>query len=279
MIIDSHTHVFRPDFVAQRERLLEACPWFSSLYNDPKSRMATVDDLLAGMARSGVDKAVILGFAWQDNGRMSATNDYLVESAEKSNGRLLPFILVNPTDVDFTEREIDRFKDRKIMGIGELMPDGQGYHLTKDNVMDGVMRLAEEHDLIVMIHTNEPVGHAYPGKGHVFPSIMCRMVDKFPGVRIICSHWGGGLIFYEMMPEVSALLKNVYYDSAASTLLYDDQVFDIAVQIAPKKILFGSDFNLIGQKQIISRARKALAHAPEALDDFLGENARRLFAV
>jgi hypothetical protein len=276
-VIDCHTHIFPPDFIRERERLVRVCPWFGTLYENPKRKMAPADALLASMKRAGVDRSVVFGFPWSDAGRLRAANDYTFDAAAKSAGRLLPFAVVDPGNMDLTEEEIVRMHGRGLRGMGELMPDGQGFRLDDERVMHGVMRLAAFHRLVVMIHTSEPVGHDYPGKGKVTPEVICRVAQKFPEVRMICAHWGGGLMAYEMMPEVTTLLKNVYYDSAASTLLYDDRAFQAAALLAPKKILFATDFPLIAQQRLLDRARSALEANP-SLDDFLGHNAERLFA-
>ena len=275
MIIDIHTHIFPPEFIRDRERLIRLCPWFGTLYENPKRKMASAEQLLGSMKRAGIDRAVTFGFPWSDAGRLRAANDYVFEAARKADGRLIPFAVVDPGNMDLTEEEIVRLRGRHICGIGELMPDGQGFRLDDARTMDGVMRLAAFHKLAVMIHTSEPVGHEYPGKGNVTPEVICRMAEKFPAVKIICGHWGGGLIAYELMPEVATLLKNVYYDSAASTLLYDDRIFNIAARIAPRKILFGTDYPLIGQSRILKRV-KAELDGTAHLDDFLGGNAREL---
>jgi uncharacterized protein len=78
------------------------------------------------------------------------------------------------------------------------------------------------------------------------------------------------------MPEVAATLANVWYDSAASSYLYDDRIFRLAATLAPRKILFGSDFPILAQHRLLKRARASLAGSP-ALADFLGANASRLF--
>lgn len=276
MIIDVHTHIFPPELIRQRETLVEKCPWFGQLYAKPDQKMATAEELLASMTEAGIDRTVAFGFPWQDAGRLREANDYVFESAERSDGRILPFAVVNPRNTDLTEEEIVRLRGRNICGIGELMPDGQGFDLDDERTMDGVMRLASFHNLVVMVHTSEPVGHDYPGKGNVTPNVVCRLTAKFPGVKMICAHWGGGLIAYELMPEVAEKLKNVYYDCAASSLLYDDRVFTVAAQIVPKKILFGTDYPLLSQSRMLTRVRDALADTPH-LDDFLSGNARRLF--
>jgi len=275
MVIDVHTHIFPPEFIRERERLVRECPWFGTLYAGPNQKMATAEKLLASMKRSGVDRSVVFGFPWSDTGRLRTANDYVFEAAEQSDGKLVPFAVVDPGNMDLTEEEIVRLHGRNLRGIGELMPDGQGFRLDDSRTMDGVMRLAAFHKLLVMVHASEPVGHDYPGKGNVTPEVICRVAEKFPSVKIICGHWGGGLIAYELMPEVARLLKSVYYDAAASSLLYDDRVFRIAATIAPKKILFGTDYPLLTQSRMLKRARAELDDTPH-LDDFLWKNARKL---
>jgi hypothetical protein len=276
MVIDVHTHVFPPEFIRDRDRLVQTCPWFGTLYARPDRKMATADQLLASMKRAGVDRSVVFGFPWSDPGRLRAANDYVFDAAARSAGKLVPFAVVDPGNMAVTEEEIVRLHGRGLAGIGELMPDGQGFRLDDPRGMDPCLRLAVFHKLVVMIHASEPVGHDYPGKGKVMPEVICRLAAKFPEVKIICAHWGGGILSYELMPEVAATLKNVYYDSAASALLYDDRIFLVAAQIVPRKILFGTDYPLISQGGMLKRSHARLDGTPH-LDDFLGDNARRLF--
>ena len=64
------------------------------------------------------------------------------------------------------------------------------------------------------------------------------------------AHWGGGLPFYELMPEVAKGMANVYYDTAASPYLYSKRIYAIASEIVGvKKILFGTDFPLLSPRK------------------------------
>ncbi len=136
MIIDCHTHVFPPEFVAQREKLARVCRWFGLLYANPKRKMATAEQLLASMKRSGVDRAVAFGFPWSDAGRLRAANDYVADAAAGSDGRLIPFAVVNPAKPELTEGEIVRLHGRGLRGIGELMPDGQDFRIDDEKTVD-----------------------------------------------------------------------------------------------------------------------------------------------
>ena len=68
-----------------------------------------------------------------------------------------------------------------------------------------------------------------PEKAPSPPAASTGSPCAFPVLRLICAHWGGGLPFYELMPEVADALRNVYYDTAASLFLYRPAIFSAAV--------------------------------------------------
>ena len=98
-----------------------------------------------------------------------------------------------------------------------------------------------------MIHTNEPVGHVYPGKSPNTLSQIYALVRRFPDNRLILAHGGGGLFFYALLKkEVREALRNVYFDTAASPYLYDASIWETAARIVGvDKLLFGTDYPLL----------------------------------
>ena len=131
----------------------------------------------------------------------------------------------------------------------------------------------------VVVHTSEPVGHGYPGKGATTPERSLAMAEAFPGVAFIFAHFGGGLPFYSLMPEVAKALSNVYFDTAAAPFLYRPDVYGVAASAAGSdRILFGSDYPLIGQGRALREAQKSGLNDLE-LVDVLGGNAAGLFGV
>lgn len=106
--------------------------------------------------------------------------------------------------------------------------------------------------LILLTHSSEPLGHLYAGKGDLTPEALYPFIKSFPELKLVCAHWGGGLPFYALMPEVRQSLNNVYFDSAASPFLYQAQVYQqVARLVGPKKILFGSDFPLMSPGRLL----------------------------
>ena len=279
MIIDFHTHIFPPSFVGRREELSSRDATFSSLHSDPRSRMATADELVAAMDASGVDVAVVMGIGWTDRDTAAEANNYIIEATDRFPGRLAGFCSVNPAWGSAAVKEVERCATAGAKGIGELHPDTQGYDLTSKMAMEPLMEAARELGLIVLTHSSEPVGHLYPGKGRTTPDKLYAFVLNFPEVAIVCAHWGGGLPFYSLMPEVSHAATNVYYDTAASPFLYRPEILSTVVGInGPDRVLFGTDFPLIKHPRHLKEIRGS-SISQEAREQILGNNAQALLGL
>ncbi len=251
MIIDAHTHILPPSIIQARSEYMAADRWFGLLYASPRSRLASAPDLIASMDRAGIDAAVCFGFGFRDGEICRRCNDYVLDSAAQWPGRIIPFSLVSPAE-EGAVREAQRCLDAGAVGIGELMPDGQEFSL-QDERLATLIQLLEASNAPLMLHVNELVGHRYPGKGRVGPEDAYALATAHPALNLILSHWGGGLPFYELMPSARAALTNVWYDTAASPLLYDDRIFALVSRWAPNKVIFGTDYPLLTQRRFLDR--------------------------
>jgi len=225
---------------------------------------------------SGFDRAVVFGFAFKDPGLCRAANDYVIEAARRFPERLCGFMVVSPA-APGAEREIARCHDAGLKGVGELFPAGQGFDIAERRDTGGVTGACAERNLPVMVHVNEPVGHRYPGKTDVGLRQIERFVENSPGLRVVLAHWGGGLPFYEAMPELRKKFRNVFYDTAASPFLYDQSVYRAALALGlGGKIVFGSDFPLLPPSRYMPHL-ETLPECERAL--ILGGTAGRLLAA
>ena len=277
MIVDSHTHVFPPEVIARREAYRERDRWFGQLYASPRAAMATAEELVAAMDAAGVDVAVLCGFGWADMGLCRLANDYAMQAVRAHPGRLVGLATVNPLSPQ-AEGEIARAAAGGLSGIGELMPDGQGYRLGDVEKLAPTMEAARALGWPVLTHATEPVGHSYPGKGHDSLTGAVQLAARFPETTLILAHWGGGLPFYELMPELRRTLARVYYDTAASLLLYDDAIFPLLAGLVGARILFATDYPLLDPGRFLARVR-ASGLEGEALAGVLGKNAARLWRL
>ena len=279
MIIDFHTHVFPPRLMEERGAYSKRDATLAALFADPDAPMATAEDLISAMDEDGVDAAVIMGVGWTDIDIAREANDYLLESAARYSGRLVPFCSVNPAWGEDALSEIDRCAASGARGVGELHPDTQGFKLGDSSLMDPFMECVKSRNMVVLTHSSEPVGHVYPGKGTVTPDVLMEFIERYPDVAIVCSHWGGGLPFYSLMPEVKRALSNAYFDSAASPFLYRASIYSVMSRMArPGSILFGSDFPLLKPARLMRHIRAADI-SEEEKERILGGNAQRLLGL
>ncbi len=275
-VIDAHIHVFPPEVISQRERFLALDPHFAALYTNPRARLATAEDALASMDRNGIAGAFALGFGWTDAALCRMHNDYLLDVQSRYPSRFACFAAIQPRAGAATLAELSRVVSAGLRGAGELMPHGQGYRLDDWTVIDPLAEALVSLGRPLVIHVSEPVGHRYPGKGDVSPVAAWELARRHPALRLVFAHWGGGLPFYELMPEVAADLRQTFYDSAATTFLYRFEVFRVASEICgAERILFGTDFPLLRQGPFLQRVR-ALGLPDPALRSILGDNAIHL---
>ena len=219
MVIDFHTHVVPPWIKEKRADCVERDPLFALLYSDPRARLATADELIVSMDEVGVAISVILNIGWVNHELCVETNDYIMESISRYPDRLVGFCAVQPRAGEAAIAEIERCARGGIRGIGEMRSDIQGFDLGDESLMAPIVEVVRKHGLILLTHSSEPVGHQYLGKGNITPDVLYSFISTFPDIRLVCAHWGGGLPFYALMPEVADALSNVFFDIAASPFL------------------------------------------------------------
>jgi predicted TIM-barrel fold metal-dependent hydrolase len=279
MIIDFHTHIFPKQIRHHREDHFPAEPAFELLYRSPKSRIIGMTQLVAAMDEQGVDKSVVFGFPWRDPGRFLMHNDYVMDAMAKYPDRLIGFGCFDLFHPDAAS-EADRCLSGGLAGIGELAFYQGGLDADAIRRLVPIMEMCRDARRPVMIHTNEPIGHQYPGKTPNTLSQLYDLISAFPQNRLVLAHWGGGLLFYALLKkQVKEVLSNVYFDTAASPFLYDRPVYAIAVQIiGAARILFGSDYPLIPPTRYFKQMAAAGLDA-KAIDAICGKNAGDLLNI
>ncbi len=278
-VIDAHTHIFSPEVVRGREAFVGRDLWFEQLYADPKALLVTAEDLLRSMDGARIDRAVVCGFPWHDPGICREHNDYLAEACRGSQGRLLWLATVSPTDGARAAEEVQRCATLGACGVGELNADAQRFDLTRPADVRPLVETCVTLDLPLMLHATEPVGHTYRGKGTATPDRLLAFLEAHPDLRVVAAHWGGGLPFYELMPEVAAAAARVTYDSAASTYLYRFPIFRTVIDlVGPDRVMFGSDFPVLRQDRFLRRVQ-ALGLSAEEAAAVLGGTAERVYRM
>jgi uncharacterized protein len=272
MIVDFHTHIFPPAFCRDRDRFFSGEPGFDLLYRPAASVLISAEDLLREMDRVGVDRSVVFGFPWEKSDHYRRHNDYILESVQRHPGRLSGLCCFSPLSPGGIE-EAERGFREGLSGVGELAVYHEPWGDRCFRQLGNVAELCARRDRVLLLHVNEPVGHSYPGKTTAGLEDFYRLLKVHPSTRFILAHWGGGLFFYGLMKkEVRDVLRNTWFDTAASPFLFRPEVYRIAGEILGfEKILFGSDYPLISPGRYFSEMEEA-GIPPEAVLRIRGQN-------
>jgi predicted TIM-barrel fold metal-dependent hydrolase len=279
MIIDFHTHVLPPRIKENRSRYVDTDPAFAQIYSGEKVKIAAAEDLIESMDRDGVAVSVIVNYGWSTHELCVETNDYILESIARYPERLIGFCAVSSYVDDASLKEIERCVGAGVKGVGELRPDTQSDDFTRKEAMEPLVGLLRKHGLVLLTHASEPVGHIYPGKGEATPGLLYKFITNFPGLPVVCAHWGGGLPFYALMPEVRQALKDVYFDTAVSPFLYRPEIYRHVTQlVGADRVLFGTDYPVLPASRLLKEIDNAGLSA-EDRTEILSGNARRLLGI
>jgi len=253
-IIDAHVHLYPAEVSRNPQdwaaRMNE--PRWSALVEprtDRKIRQgwADCDQLLQDMDAAGVERAVLLGWYWEQHATCVWHNRYYSECVKKHPERLWAFATVQASAGDEAIDEMKRSADNGLIGLGESCPPAVGGAYDDPNWMR-VWEQARKLDWPVNLHVADPTGRPYPGRVETPLQEIVSLAERLPELRLILAHWGGGLIFHELNPYCRRALRNAVYDTAASSLVYRSGVFAQAVAaVGSERILFGSDYPLLTQ--------------------------------
>lgn len=273
MKIDCHIHITPPDIIRDYKKIGAKEPYFHLLSSAPHNRFATYEQVAAQLTEHDFDKGVIFGFGFEDMGLCRYVNDYTIEAVRNYPDRFIGFMVLPPAHKD-AAKEMLRCHEKGLRGIGELFPEGQKIDLTTLHKSEFSACL-KHLNLPLMLHANETVGHSYAGKTKTSPEELETFIENHPEQTILLAHFGGGLLFYELMKEIKKAHQNVYYDTAAGIYLYDKAIYKVAEAIGIlDKVLFGTDFPLLP----ISRYYDSLSDlSNENRQAVLGKNAVRMF--
>lgn len=231
--------------------------------------------MLAEMDTNGVEKSVLLGWYWENESTCRWHNQVIADWVEHTPERFIGFASIYPNEnvVD----QLEAAKTLGLSGVGELHNGAQKFA----SHSPAWITLAEwciANNWPVNLHATEAAGHDHPGSIETPLKDFIRKAEAHPDLKIILAHWGGGLAFFEKNPRLRKTLKNVYYDTAASPLLYDISIFRTVIDIVGvEKVLYGSDFPL----RVYPRKQKhaQMQHFLAAIRDEAGLNEAELEAV
>src|ERR671923_419550 len=191
-----------------------------------------------------------------------AANDRTLDFAERSGGRLIPFVRL-----DLAEEPIEEAKrclDLGARGI-KLHPRAQRF-LLNDERLAPVFALAAERRVPILIHGGRGLP---PIADHLH-----RLIDVHPEAQLIIAH--GGIADMAGLARCFAGKAGVYFDTSAWSPI---DLLDCYRQISPEQVLYASDYPYGQQPSsllITLRTAKVAGLDEDQLRNMLGGNARRI---
>lgn len=257
-VIDVHVHLTPPEIVSDRGRFLAGEGAWSGLYQDPKARMVSTDELLKVMDEEGVDRALVMGFPWSSEDTAKRHNEWLLAEAQKHPDRLSPlaaFDILAPWALKHAEAMLRAGH----FGLGELALYDRGFGEAELDLLGAAASLCRDQGRLLLMHVNEPIGHQYPGKAPLEIGQIYALVQRCQGVRLLLAHFGGGLpLLAALKREVKEALALVRFDTAAMPFLFDPCALPMALKtLGPEYFFMGTDYPLLKP----GRYRKYLGEA------------------
>jgi uncharacterized protein len=191
-----------------------------------------------------------------------APNDRTLEHAERSGGRLIPFVRLDMNEGPIEEAK--RCLDRGARGI-KLHPRAQRF-LLNDERLAPVFELAAERRVPILIHG---------GRG--LPPIaddLSRLVDAYPEAQLIIAH--AGIADLTALAGRLAGRRGVFFDTSVWSPV---DLLDFFHQVPPEQILYASDYPYGRQPQSLLIALRTAITAgldERRLRDILAGNANRI---
>lgn len=249
-VVDSHVHLY-PKEVAQDPvswAQAQGEPGWAATVAPAGRRSiqgwADPEAAIADMDEAGIDACVILGWYWERQETCDRQNGWHAEWVRRHPGRFAAFAAVQPAVGFRAVDALERALDSGLCGVGELLPQAQGFGL-EDPGWRRIVETAIRRRVPINLHATDP--EAGPAAGPKTPlGAYVRLARAYPEATFILAHWGGGLAARALDEADDGLAPNLYFDTAASPLLYDIGIFRRAVDRAgASHILYGSDYPLM----------------------------------
>ncbi len=293
MIFDAHVHRY-PSSVFEDPLSFAAAQgedhWAKLVAPEGKRSIqgwASRETMLSDMDEADVQKAIMLGWYWENPETCEIHNRWHAEWIRKDPERLIAFASINPTDEGKAIDELKFARDQGFKGVGEILPGVQGFSM-QDRSWLKVVEFAVNEGWPINFHVSDPVSEPQIGNIPTPFEDFLWLADNYPELKIILAHFGGLLPFHELNKYYRKISSNIYYDLAAGPLLYDSETLSAVVQIVgSRKLLFGSDYPLLLYPKKSSKPDlksylaeiQSLNLSETSLREILGENIARLLEL
>lgn len=272
MIIDNEVHIFQPNWnkKCSNEPFIDKA-FIQHADYEKVIELNSVKSIVSSCKKNNIRKIHLMGIPWISNKLNFENNEYVFDIQDKNQKlvEVLPIVNISKVQetIDYLKKILSR---KKIIGI-KVIGGWQNFSIIDSN-LDKVYKFLIDNNLFFMPHIN----HLTQGMEKDSPQHLFGLACKFPKLKIIAPHLGGGLFLYEKFKHIKSKLKNITYISSVSATMY---MAETALLYCPEKIIFGTDFpfnHCHNQSSQIEDIKK-MDISQDLKDMILYKNAERIF--
>lgn len=264
MVIDVHTHAF-PDDVAPKA--VAAIEGFA-----PEGFHAAGDGTLSALKQSmqnaGVDISVVLPVATKAR-QLPTINAWAAKMHAPENGVVF-FGGVHPEDQEW-EKTVETITAAGLPGV-KMHSEFQRFPLDADEMIPRYKVLSDA-GLIALFHMGDEL--FAPCEGRATPSMLARVLEKVPELRVIAAH-GGAFRKWDDFIDTVAGHPHVWIDTAFLPGYISDDLWEKLIEThGIDRMLFGSDYPWMSQEKVYEFIKNS-GFTSEELEKISGTNAAAL---
>jgi predicted TIM-barrel fold metal-dependent hydrolase len=226
--------------------------------NDPDGVVGTAPRLVEKLDAAGHTGAILIS-SMEPTG-YADPNDRILSKAAESNGRLIPYLRVDPRRGAAAVAEAERSLGNGARGI-KMHPRGESFSVGDPTVVD-IGRVAAEHGVPILFHAGRGIS--------ALGEDTLRLIDKVDGLNVILGH--AGISDLSWIGPEAANHPGLFFDTAWWST---PSILMLFASVAPRQIVYASD-TPYGSPQMIStvamRAAGAAGYSDDALRAVFGEN-------
>lgn len=200
-----------------------------------------------------------------------AVQEYTIEEAEKSPGRLIPFVQYDPRNAPEAPDLFRLAIARGARGLkvhpasNQIAPNHRSLYPLYD--------VALEHELPVMFHVGSSI---FPGTKLKYcdPLLIDEVAADFPGLKLICAHAGRGFWEHQVL-ALARMRPNVYIEFSGVPPTQIPDKYPQLEKVADQ-VLFGSDWPASPAPSTLIEKFCSLPFASEFIEKAMWRNADSL---
>ena len=233
------------------------------LGHDIDGMVGDYDQLESVMTKYGMSRAFMFCLDEPDrHPSFSAANDRTLAYAERSGGRLIPFVRLDLNESPLDEAR--RCLDAGARGI-KLHPRAQKFTAT-DERLAPVFEIAAERRVPILIHGGRGLPPIADG--------LRTLVERYPEASLIIAH--AGIADLDALATAMAGRKGVFFDTSTWSPV---DLLDFYRRVPPEQVLYASDYPYGQQPSsllIALKTAKLAGYSDDQLRAMLAGNANAL---